>query len=149
MPPPVLVSALEDWKLVAASMSPKMMALARAFWPGALTLILPAGKNLGWDTEAKGGTVAVRVPGLAQTRELLKLTGPLAVTSANLHGDDPAQNVSDAQGYFGEEVAIYVDEGPTPGPVPSTIVSQRGEEMVILRQGVIPEEELARVWESA
>ena len=149
MPPPVLVSALEDWKLVAASMSPKMMALARAFWPGALTLILPAGKNLGWDTEAKGGTVAVRVPGLAQTRELLKLTGPLAVTSANLHGDDPAQNVSDAQGYFGEEVAIYVDEGPTPGPVPSTIVSQRGEEMVILRHGVIPEEELARVWESA
>ena len=126
-----------------------MEALAKAFWPGALTLILPAGEGLGWDSQAKGGTVAVRVPGLDAARVLLEGTGPLAVTSANIHGDDPAQNVSDAVKYFGDTVAVYVDAGSTPGPVPSTIVAEEGEHMRILRQGVIPASDLARVWESA
>ncbi|MDO4665734.1 MAG: L-threonylcarbamoyladenylate synthase [Actinomycetaceae bacterium] len=147
MPPPILIGSYGDYSKVATSMSPGMTRLTEAFWPGALTVILPARTTLGWDISTTGGTVAVRQPGLELTRQVLDKTGPLAVTSANLHSMAPAQNVADAAAYFGQKVAAYLDGGPTPGPVPSTIVSQREDAPVILREGVISADSIFEVWQ--
>ncbi|MDR1807360.1 MAG: Sua5/YciO/YrdC/YwlC family protein, partial [Propionibacteriaceae bacterium] len=74
--------------------------------------------------------------GHAALRAILRRTGPLATSSANRHDAPPATTVAEAAGQLGDSVTLYVDGGPTPGPVPSTIVSFLGEPTV-LRQGAV------------
>ena len=127
MPPPVLVSDISQLDGVVANIPTPARALMEAYWPGALTLILPAHPDLSWDLGETGGTVAVRQPNYPLTLQLLSQTGPLAVTSANLTGQPPATDATQARTYFGPQIdsgEIYLlDDGATPGPVPSTIVS--------------------------
>jgi tRNA A37 threonylcarbamoyladenosine synthetase subunit TsaC/SUA5/YrdC len=77
--------------------------------------------------------------------ELLSRTGPLAVSSANRTGLPPATNADDAEAMLGELVRVLLDAGPTPGPVPSTIVDCTAEQGRILRQGALPVERLNEV----
>ena len=93
MPPPVLVSDICQLDGVVANIPAPARALMEAYWPGALTLILPAHPDLSWDLGETGGTVAVRQPNYPLTLQLLSQTGPLAVTSANLTGQPPPRRV--------------------------------------------------------
>ena len=143
-------------------------ALMEAFWPGALTLILEADAALTWDLGETGGTLAVRMPAHELALNLLRRSGPLAVTSANPTGAPPATDAASARGAFPgrvwgtEELAqdagaagtvrrediLLLDGGATPGPVPSTIVTLAGEHARaprILRQGVLALADLERV----
>lgn len=122
MPPPVLVSSPEQIGPLVAELPAPARALIDAFWPGALTIILPAGQ-VGWDLGETNGTVALRMPDDPVALELLAATGPLAVTSANITGEPPAQTVDDAVAQLGDSVAVYLDRGRCGGGVPSTIVS--------------------------
>jgi tRNA A37 threonylcarbamoyladenosine synthetase subunit TsaC/SUA5/YrdC len=79
--------------------------------------------------------------------ELLARTGPLAVSSANLTGKDAATDAAQAQDMLGESVEVYLDGGPTPGSVPSTIVDATGENLRVLRVGTIPVERLREIVE--
>jgi len=122
MPPPVLVGdagALDD---LADTVPDGARALAAAFWPGALTLIVPVRSSLRLDLGEVRGTIAVRVPDHDSVRDLLRRTGPLAVSSANTSGRPPATTVAEAVAMLGDAVALYLDGGPTPGETPSTIV---------------------------
>jgi tRNA threonylcarbamoyl adenosine modification protein (Sua5/YciO/YrdC/YwlC family) len=143
-PSPVLVADPSGLSELAGPLPGGAVALAQAFWPGALTLVVPVKAGLGIDLGQTDGTVAVRVPDNGVARDLLRRTGPLAVSSANLTGLPPATTVADAQQMLGDKVAVYLDGGPTPGPVPSTIVSLAGAEPVVLREGAIP---ATKVWE--
>ncbi|WP_246099881.1 L-threonylcarbamoyladenylate synthase [Tessaracoccus rhinocerotis] len=143
MPPPVLIAERSMLRALTADIPRDAMALARNFWPGALTLILKAQKTLNLELGETGGTVAVRVPDHDELRRLLRRTGPLAVSSANISGKPAANTVTEAQEMLGDAVALYLDGGESAGQVASTIVdftkSTRGK---VLRNGAIPFEEL-------
>ena len=130
MPPPVLVSDISQLDGVVANIPTPARAL-----------ILPAHPDLSWDLGETGDTVAVRQPNYPLTLQLLSQTGPLAVTSANLTGQPPATDATQARTYFGPQIdsgEIYLlDDGATPGPVPSTIVSFAAPQPKVLRVGVL------------
>ena len=117
--------------------------LARAFWPGPLTVVVTAHPDLQVDLGDRGDTIAVRVPDHEFTRALLRRTGPLAVSSANLSGRDAATTIHDAIEQLGDTVAVYLDAGPGTDAVPSTIVDLTGEPR-ILREGRLSRDELAQ-----
>jgi tRNA threonylcarbamoyl adenosine modification protein (Sua5/YciO/YrdC/YwlC family) len=77
---------------------------------------------LSWDLGETKGTVALRIPNQDFTLALLKDVGPLAVSSANLTGEQPANDITAAENFFGEKVWVYLDAGPATGNTPSTIV---------------------------
>lgn len=160
MPPPVLVADPAQAFDVVARPPAAARALIAAFWPGALTLVLDARADLDWDLGESGGTVALRMPDHPLALELLRRTGPMAVTSANRTGLAPATGAAAALAAFPGRVALaddaagphgadilLLDGGPTPGPVPSTIVSLAGGSPgpVVVREGVVPRAELAAV----
>lgn len=135
MPPPVLVAETAMVRALASGVDEAVLALGEAFWPGPLTLILAAPPSLHVDLGDRGDTIAVRVPDHDFTRELLRRTGPLAVSSANVSGQEAALTASDAAEQLDDAVSIYLDAGPTSGPVPSTIVDLSGPTPRLLRAG--------------
>jgi len=116
-------SQLEGWVHVDA----RAEKLIERWWPGPLTVILHA---------SGGGTLGVRVPNHEVTLELLRASGPLMTTSANLHGDDPAMTADEAAKLPG--LTAVLDGGRAPGGTPSTVVDLTGPELHILREGAIP-----------
>ena len=168
MPPPVLVADPADLTGIVARVPEAARALMEAFWPGALTLILEADETLTWDLGETGGTLAVRMPAHELALNLLRRSGPLAVTSANPTGAPPATDAASARAAFPGRVRdieeltadagaasadwrediLLLDGGATPGPVPSTIVTLAGEHARaprILRQGALALADLERV----
>jgi L-threonylcarbamoyladenylate synthase len=138
MPPPVLVSAPTTLDALAVGVPSYARALIAELWPGPLTIICRQQPSLQWDLGDTRGTVAVRMPDQPVALELLARTGPLAVSSANLTGKDAATDVDQAEAMLGDSVEVYLDGGPTPGNVPSTIVDTTGEAGRVLRQGAVP-----------
>ena len=140
---PVLAATLDDVLRLLGEMSPTAVTLARRFWPGALTLVLPAPSELARQVGAHDGTVGLRVPALGLTRRLLARSGPLAATSANLHGQPACRSAVEVRAAFSgqPELTGVLDGGPS-GTEPSTIVAVRDGEVDLLRSGAIPELEL-------
>jgi tRNA threonylcarbamoyl adenosine modification protein (Sua5/YciO/YrdC/YwlC family) len=121
-PPPVLVAGLATLRALVAEVPEPVERLVEAFWPGGLTIVLPAQPSLSWDLGETRGTVAVRMPAHRIALELLEETGPLAVSSANLTGKPAAVRIEDARDMLGESVGVYLDGGSSKTGVPSTIV---------------------------
>lgn len=148
MPPPVLAptaaAALElvDLDQLDEATRAALHQAAAEFWPGALTLILPAKPGLGWDTVRQSNTVALRVPRENTCLQLLEAVGVLAVTSANVTGEPPATSVAQAQAYFGGKVACYVDAGTALIGESSTIVGATQIPWRIVRTGPISANQL-------
>lgn len=143
MPPPVLIAERSMLRALTADIPRDAMALARNHWPGALTIILRAQRTLHLELGETDGTVAVRVPDHDELRALLRRTGPLAVSSANISGMPAANTVEEAQDMLGESVAVYLDGGVAAGQVASTIVDfTKNDRGVVLRNGAIPFETL-------
>lgn len=144
-PPPVLVSSPEMLDVLAIDVPHAARALAAAFWPGALTLVLRAQPTLAWDLGETSGTVALRMPDDPIALDLLRRTGPLAVSSANRTSVPPATTVEQARGQLGARVAVYLDGGDARGGVASTIVDATGPRLAVLREGAISLERLGEV----
>lgn len=145
MPPPVLVSSPDLLDVLGIDVPDAARALAEAFWPGALTLIVRAQPSLTWDLGETAGTVALRMPDEETALALLRLTGPLAVSSANRTGQAAATTAQEAREQLGGRVAVYLDGGPARGGVPSTIVSAVGDSLSVVRAGAITASELGAV----
>nr|WP_245581252.1 L-threonylcarbamoyladenylate synthase [Propionicicella superfundia] len=145
MPPPVLIAEPALLPSLTAEISPAAEALAAAFWPGALTLIVRAQHALRMELGDRGQTIAVRVPDHDFTRRLLRRTGPLAVSSANLSGRPAALTAAAAAEQLGVSVAVYIDGGACDAQTPSTIVDVSGDGAVVLRPGRLTPAELRTV----
>lgn len=153
-PPPVLIGSTDTLVALAESVPEPVQRLIDAFWPGGLTIVLPAQPSLVWDLGETLGTVAVRMPEGHVALELLAETGPLAVSSANLTGQDAAISALDAEKMLGDSVAVYLADGMSKNGISSTIVDatslvRRGDEeqgvVRILRHGVVTREQLHEV----
>ena len=142
-PIPVLGTGVDQLSTVA-NFDERARKLAMRFWPGPLTLILPRAEAFAADL---GGnetrTVGVRVPKEPRALELLRITGPLAVTSANRSGEPEATTVEEARSALGGSVSVYLDGGRCVG-TPSTIVFLVGERR-LLREGPIPSELVVQI----
>ena len=149
-PPPVLMPSAATMDGLAQNIPDEVRALAAAFWPGGLTIVLEAQPSLAWDLGDTNGTVAVRVPAHPVALELLAETGPLAVSSANLTGEPAATTASDAHDQLGARVEVYLDGGEATEGLASTIVDatalSRGTGGIrILRDGVVTAAQLRDV----
>ena len=139
-PLPILASDIRQAGRIAVLEGPAL-ELARAFWPGALTLVVPKKPSLPDLVTCGRPSVGVRVPGLAFTRELIRACGGLLVgTSANKSGHPPPRTAQEAIQELGREVDLAVDGGPAPLGKPSTVVDLTGPEPKVLRIGAIKPE---------
>ena len=137
MPPPVLVGAPTTIEALVADVPSWLRTMTAALWPGPLTVVCHQQASLSWDLGETHNTVAVRMPDDPVALALLKHTGPLAVSSANLTGEPAALTVDDAERMLGDTVAVYLDHGPSRGGVASTILDVTGSLPRILREGPI------------
>jgi len=137
MPPPVLVGSTRAASALVEDLGPWGQQLIDEFWPGGLTIVCRAQRTLNWDLGDTKGTVAVRMPEDPVALDLLKETGPMAVSSANLTGKPAATTAEQAREQLGDAVAIYLDGGPSAGGRASTIVDLTGDVPRMLRQGAI------------
>jgi len=113
--------------------------LADAFWPGPLTLVLPARPGLPAAVTAGTGTVGIRVPGSEVARALaLAAGGALVSTSANAAGEPPPARAGDLSPALAARLDGVLDGGPTPGGLPSTVVALEGEGIRLVREGAVP-----------
>ena len=145
MPVPVLIG--QSSTLAGLVVRPPQVAndLAEAFWPGGLTLVLEYAPSLAWDLGDAEGTVAVRLPDDEVARDLLRRTGPLAVSSANRSGRPAATTAQKAVDQLGLHAAVVLDDGPREGSAASTIVDCTGPVPRVLRLGALSVERLREV----
>jgi tRNA threonylcarbamoyl adenosine modification protein (Sua5/YciO/YrdC/YwlC family) len=137
---PILIGTEEDMSLVAVRVSETARRLRRRFWPGPLTLVVPKHPQVP-DAVAES-TVGVRLPDHPVTRELLRLTGPMAVTSANVSGQPSAVTADEVLSQLAGHLELILDGGRTPGGVPSTVVDCTRPDLAVLRSGPISLEDL-------
>jgi len=142
---PVLLASARDLPLVGVALSPAARSLARAFWPGGLTLVVRRAPSFR-SAALVGDTVAVRVPDHPVARLLIELAGePLAATSANVSGKPSPLTAEEAARQIGEAVDMVIDGGPAPGGIESTVVDTTVEPPRVLREGAIRRSTIERV----
>src|ERR1700691_4690443 len=145
VPPPVLVGSVRAAAALIETLGPYGQDLIDEFWPGPLTLVFRSSPTLHWDLGDTLGTVAVRMPLHPVALDLLRRTGPMAVSSANLHSEPAATSADEAQHQLGDSVAVYLDGGPCADNVPSTILDLTGTVPRMLRAGAISVDALRKV----
>ena len=125
-----------------AEVTPLGARLASRYWPGPLTLVLSRGPSADFDLGGDPATIGVRCPSSSVARSLLGLTGPLAVTSANRHGQPPLHTAAEVREHLGRDVELVLDGGRCDGQ-PSTVVSIVGDVLARLREGTLAFEQIA------
>ena len=144
-PVPVLVGSRHTLDGLVFGLPQAARDLVDAFWPGALTIVVEHAPSLQMDLGGGDGTVAVRMPLHPIALDVLRETGPMAVSSANKQGQPAAETAAEARDQLGYSVSVYLEGGPGPEPVASTIVSVTNSEHRVLRAGAIPIEKLREV----
>lgn len=136
---PLVAADLAQVESAIGVLPPLGARLARAFWPGPLTLVVAAPESLAVEVTGGTGTVGVRVPACEVTRALCAAAHvPLTATSANISGQPPTHLPDDVASALGARLDVLVDSGPTAGGPPSTIVDVTGHEPRLIRAGAIP-----------
>ena len=138
-PLPLIAADVAQVEQVASLASILARRAAARFWPGPLTLVLPAAAALHEALTGGSGTVAVRIPGSEVARALAERAGgPLVSTSANLSGEPPPTRVSEVSAELAARVDLVLDGGATPGGLPSSVVSVASTAPALIRAGAIP-----------
>ncbi len=144
-PPSKGITLLVDDVEQAASVGdlpPAAHRLAARFWPGPLTLVVPVRPRVTLPASLTGesGDIGLRVPDHAVPRALARALGPLPLTSANLSGAPDARDAAEVVRQLGATIAVVLDDGPSPGGVPSTVVrfARGADRPELLRQGALP-----------
>lgn len=146
-PLPVLLSSLDRLGLVARQPDDRVLALLRAFWPGPLTVVLPARDDLPPEVVAADGTVGVRIPNHSIALALSdRAGGTLATTSANRSGEAPACSAEDIVDQMPENIDIVLKGGFSPCGEPSTVIRVDDARIAVIRAGVIPPHEIEEEW---
>jgi tRNA threonylcarbamoyl adenosine modification protein (Sua5/YciO/YrdC/YwlC family) len=127
-----------------AEATPATLRLTSRYWPGPLTVVLPRRAGVALDLGGDPATIGLRCPASSLLRELLRRSGPLAVTSANRHGEAPLHSAGEVREHFGAGVGAVLDGGRCDG-TPSTVISLAGAELKCLREGALAFAEIALV----
>ncbi len=134
---PLIIGRREELSLLTDEITAGARGLMERFWPGPLTILFRAGRDLPGLIVSEG-KVAVRMPGESFALLLARELGiPITSTSANPSGLPPAETAQMVSAYFGEEPDLIIDAGRTAGGLPSTIVDATGDSLVILRKGAV------------
>jgi len=145
MPVPVLVGSWHTIDGLVYAVPPAARELIRAFWPGALSLVVRQAPSLQWDLGDANGTVMLRMPLHPVAIELLREVGPMAVSSANVSGRPAAITAEDARNQLGDLVEVYLEAGPSARQAASTIVDLTSAQPRVLREGPITAAAIAEV----
>lgn len=141
-PGTVIAASVEQ--LEALSIKRRYISAIAGLWPNPISIVLPDSHELQYLDQGLQ-SLAVRVPSYSELHDLLLKTGPLLTTSANLPGEPPAVNITEAQDYFADGVDFYSDIGELKDTLPSTVVKVIDDELVVLRQGQISLDEINRL----
>lgn len=137
----VLIAEQTELQDLTTGIPPLAAELAARFWPGALTLVFPKHPSLP-ENLSPLPTVGIRMPDHAFARNLMRLTGPLATTSANLSGQNNPVNADEVLAQLDGRIDLLVDGGPVPGGIPSTVVDCTTHIPRVIRVGAYSPEEL-------
>jgi L-threonylcarbamoyladenylate synthase len=141
-PIPILLADSSDLHRVVHLVPPVAQLFINQYWPGPLTILLPKHPDLPEEI-SDNDSVAVRVPNNQVARDIIRAAGgALAVTSANLSGQEPAETAVDALNKLAGWVTAVIDDGPSPHAAASTILDCTGPELKILREGPISAQSL-------
>jgi L-threonylcarbamoyladenylate synthase len=142
-PMPLIIGDVLMLSVVASAPDEIALRIIERFWPGPLTILFAAKAALPDLITGRTGKVALRVPGRSFALDLAKAVGyPLTATSANVSGMPPARGPDEVIRYFGDAVDIVVDGGYAPGEKPSTIIDMSEGTIKLVRQGVVPYEDI-------
>ncbi len=142
-PIPLIITDMNMLKEIVTELPLMAERLINHFWPGPLTLVLPARQGLPTLLMNRDGGVGVRVSSHPVASALVKGLGcPLTATSANLSGKGPAKTIAEARSYFSKQVEIFIDGGRLEGKKGSTVVEIHGDQLRIIRDGEISPKEL-------
>lgn len=131
---------VRDW---AAGITPRAGELMKKFWPGPLTLVFKAKPEVMAELTGSAGTIGLRVPGNALTRQLLAALGTaLTGTSANVSSRQSPRTAQEAAEALGWMIDLVLDGGRTEGGTPSTVVDVSADEPKVIREGAIPAREI-------
>ena len=140
----LLLADVSQAALVGRDLPAAFSRMAQTFWPGPLTLVVPAAADVPREISGGRGSVGIRVPGLALPRRLASLLGrPITGISANLHREPPCRTAEEVVRTFESGVDLVLDGGPAPGGAPSTILDLTGPRPKVLRHGIVPDSALA------
>ena len=134
---PVLIGKLSQLEDVAEIINQKSRLLSEVFWPGALTIIFIKSGLLP-ESISRYKTIGIRMPDHKWLRNLMSRVGPLAVTSANLSGEESAKTAEDVSNQLGGKIDLIIDGGSCTGGIPSTVVDCTKDKIRFLRDGAIP-----------
>ena len=133
---PVLIADERDLDEVVKTVTRLARRLVSSFWPGPITLVLPKRVELPPGISATS-TVGVRIPNHDIARALFRLAGPMAVTSANISGQESPCTAEEVLRQLSGRIPLILDGGKTPGGIPSTVVDASGHEPILIREGPI------------
>jgi L-threonylcarbamoyladenylate synthase len=143
---PLLIAAAERLTTLASPIPEIAWFLAKRFWPGGLTLVLPKTDSLPVYL-APGPTIAVRVPDHPVCLALIQHLGnPIIGTSANISGHPAALTADEVRQQLGGKIDFVINGGKCPGGKESTVVDVTRESPIILRQGIIPSHEIDKAY---
>jgi len=146
-PIPLLVSSIDVLERITSRIDPAVALLLDQFWPGGLTVAIPAMAGMSPALLAADGTVGVRMPNHRLAVELIEHAGGIvACTSANISGDLPARSPAEVLLALDDLIDGVVDGGLALGGVPSTVIGFAQHELVIHREGAVSTSDLARAW---
>lgn len=144
----VLVSGLDELKLLVSDLDAKVLKIIKSFLPGPLTLVLPARTGLSPKLLSEGGYVGLRWSSDPLAQGLVRDFGaPITTTSANRSGKPAATRVAQLREYFGESDLAWLNGGDRVASKGSTVVKAEKEDLKLIREGEIPFAELRKVYD--
>ena len=139
----LLIRGADDLSRLICNISPTAQILIEAFWPGPLTLVFHANRDLSPALLGGRDTIALRHSSSPiATRLLSALGGPLTSTSANRSTEPPARSASEVENALGDHLDLILDGGPSASAIPSTLVDVSSDRAILLREGAIPVQKL-------
>lgn len=146
-PLPILVARVEMLDQLSPDVDERLVELAEQFWPGALTIVLPAADHLPAEVKAPDNTIGVRLPNHSIPLTIAERAGgAIATTSANISGEEAAHSATQICEAFGNSVDVILDGGFAPEQNSSTVIRVSDGEIVILREGVISADDIRAAW---
>jgi len=146
---PILVDSVERAITLIRDVPDNFLKLSQQFWPGPLTLVIEATDRLPLKVTGNSGRVALRWANSRIVSGLIaSVGGPITGTSANISGFPSCTNAQQIMKQLGDRLPLVLDAGDTGGLLASTIVALRGDEWAIVRDGVIPEDDIRKALDS-